>query len=48
MQKKKEKKHEKKERNVAHRKESLTMIGLGFVINIVTDISMKSSINKYL
>jgi hypothetical protein len=34
--------------NVACRQESLTMIGLGFLINIVMAISLKNSINKNL
>jgi hypothetical protein len=46
--KKKEKQHAKKESNVARRKENLTMLGLGFLIEIVTTISLKTSINKNL
>jgi hypothetical protein len=48
MHKKKEKKHAKKESDVARTQASLTMLGLGFVINIVMAISLKSSINKNL
>jgi hypothetical protein len=48
MQKMKAKQHAKKEINVMCRQASLTMLGFRFVINIVTTISLKRSINKYL
>ena len=38
----------KRKSNVAHRQASLTMIGLGFLINIATTISLKNSVNKNL
>jgi len=38
----------KRKNNVVCRKESLTMIGLEFVIKIVTTISLKNSINRNL
>jgi hypothetical protein len=38
----------KRKSNVAHEQASLTMMGLGFLIRIVTTISLKNSINKNL